>query len=112
MEQTVNLVKEVYGETTYKNVINTQFTQLYTPTEPIQEDVTVEEFFRNYDSLFFEIPIKGEINSHEYLIKRSSAYVGISVLTDNEKALIDEINSLRQQLLEANKNLVDIANLT
>ena len=112
MEQEINLVKEVYGETTYKNVINTQFTQLYTPDEPVQEDITVDEFFRNYDDLFFDIPIKGEINSHEYLVQKSSAYIGGSVLTDNEKALIDEINSLRQQLLQANKNLVDIANLT
>ena len=73
--------------------------------------MTVEQFFNKYEQLFFDIPINGEINSHEYLVKRSSDYVGASVLSENEKALIDEINSLRQQLLEANKSLVDVSKL-
>jgi uncharacterized protein involved in exopolysaccharide biosynthesis len=62
--------------------------------------------------LFYQIPLTGDSPSHEYLIKRIQDYLGGSVLTNNEKALIDEINSLRQQLLEANKSLTDIAKLT
>ena len=111
MEQEVNLVKEIYGKTTYTGVVDTTFRQLVSPTEEVEEDMTVEAFFNNYEQLFFEIPITGEINSHEYLVKRSADYVGASVLSDNEKALIDEINSLRQQLLEANKSLVDVSKL-
>ena len=108
----INLYKEVYGQNTYKRVVDTQFTQLVQPTtDQVEEDATVERFFELYEQLFFQIPLTGEINSHEYLVNRSSEYLGGSVITDNEKALIQEINSLRQQLLEANTNLIEISKL-
>lgn len=111
MTQKVDLVKEVYGRTTYPRVVDTQITELYSATTPatVEQQVTVEEFFDLYNQLFFEIPATGEVNSHEYLVARSTEYLGGLVLTDTEKAYIEEINSLRQQLLEANANY---ANLT
>jgi hypothetical protein len=112
MSQEINLYKEVFGQNTYKRVIDTQFTQLAeTSTDQVEEDNTVERFFELYEQLFFQIPLTGEINSHEYLVNRSSEYLGGSVVTNNEKALIQEINSLRQQLLEANTNLIEISKL-
>jgi hypothetical protein len=112
MSEEINLYKEVYGQNTYKRVVDTQFTQLVQPTtDQVEEDATVERFFELYEQLFFQIPLTGEINSHEYLVNRSSEYLGGSVITDNEKALIQEINSLRQQLLEANTNLIEISKL-
>lgn len=112
MSQEVNLYKEVYGQNTYRRVVDTQFTQLVEPvTDEVEEDATVERFFELYEQLFFQIPLTGEVNSHEYLVNRSSEYLGGSVITDNEKALIQEINSLRQQLLEANTNLIEISKL-
>ena len=111
MTQKVDLVKEVYGRTTYPRVVDTQITELYSATTPatVTQQVTVEEFFDLYNELFFDIPATGEVNSHEYLVARSTEYLGGLVLTDTEKAYIEEINSLRQQLLEANANY---ANLT
>ena len=112
MSQEINLYKEVYGQNTYKRVVDTQFTQLVqATTDQVEEDATVERFFELYEQLFFQIPLTGEINSHEYLVNRSSEYLGGSVITDNEKSLIQEINSLRQQLLEANTNLIEISKL-
>jgi len=112
MSEEINLYKEVYGQNTYKRVVDTQFTQLVQPTtDQVEEEATVERFFELYEQLFFQIPLTGEINSHEYLVNRSSEYLGGSVITDNEKALIQEINSLRQQLLEANTNLIEISKL-
>jgi hypothetical protein len=110
--ESVNLTKEVFGANTYRNVIDTTFTQLVTPAAPFSQSFTVEEFFAMYESIFYEIPIDGAINSHTYLVRRSSDYVGGAVLSDNEQALIDEINNLRQQLLEANRSIVDISKLT
>ncbi len=114
MQQEVKLVKEVYGRNTYTRVIDTSFNELYTPvtasTAPNQQ-LTVEAFFDAYNALFFQIPAMGEINSHEYLVKKSTEYLGGGVLTDNEKAYIEEINSLRQQLLEANTNFLNLNNV-
>jgi len=114
MSQEVKLVKEVYGRNTYTRVIDTSFSELYTPVTASaapSTQLTVEAFFDAYNELFFEIPAIGEINSHEYLVKRSTEYLGGGVLSDNEKAYIEEINSLRQQLLEANTNYLNLNNL-
>jgi hypothetical protein len=114
MSQQVQLVKEAYGRNTYTRVIDTSFNELYTPvtaSEGISQQVTVEAFFDTYNDLFFQIPATGEMNSHEYLVKRSGEYLGGGVLSDNEKAYIEEINSLRQQLLEANTNYLNLTNI-
>lgn len=111
MNEQINLIKEVYGRNTYPRVIDTGFNELYSPVtgSTITEVLTVEAFFDAYNNLFFQIPATGEVNSHEYLVARSTEYLGGTTLTDSEKAYIEEINSLRQQLLEANSNY---ANLT
>ena len=113
MEQEVKLVKEVYGRNTYTRVVDTSFNELYTEVAaPVASgNISVEAFFDLYNVLFFQIPAMGEVNSHEYLVKRSSEYLGGGVLSDNERAYIDEINSLRQQLLEANTNYLSLTNI-
>lgn len=110
MQQEVKLIKEVYGRNTYVKIIDTSFSELYTPVtgSAAPNQISVEQFFDEYNQLFFDIPAMGEVNSHEYLVKRSTDYLGGAVLTDNEKAYIDEINSLRQQLLEANQNYLSL----
>lgn len=114
MQQEVKLVKEVYGRNTYTRVIDTSFSELFTPVtasaDPTQQ-LTVEAFFDAYNALFFQIPATGEVNSHEFLVKRSTEYLGGGVLSDNEKAYIEEINSLRQQLLEASTNYLNLNNV-
>jgi hypothetical protein len=113
MSRELNLYREVYGQNTYTRVIDTQFRELIDPVdEQVIEDVSVEQFFELYEQLFLQIPVNGELNSHEYLVMRSSEYLGGAVITNNEKALLEEINSLRQQLLETNTSLIDIAKLT
>jgi hypothetical protein len=114
MAQEINLIKEVYGRTTYTKVIDTSFSELYNPdTASLAPGIqtTVEAFFDAYNELFFQIPATGEVNSHEYLVKRSLEYLGGGVVTDTEQAYIDEINSLRQQLLEANTNFLNLNNI-
>ena len=113
MEQEVKLVKEVYGRNTYTRVVDTSFSELYVAVtaSSAPANISVEAFFDLYNTLFFQIPAMGEVNSHEYLVKRSGEYLGGGVLSDNEKAYIDEINSLRQQLLEANTNYLSLTNI-
>ena len=113
MEQEVKLVKEVYGRNTYTRVVDTSFSELYlaVTASAAPENIGVEAFFDLYNALFFQIPAMGEVNSHEYLVKTSGEYLGGGVLSDNEKAYIDEINSLRQQLLEANTNYLSLTNI-
>ena len=112
MSEKVRLGKESFGRVTYSKVIDNSFTELYVPvTASAVQPLTVEDFFNLYNELFFQIPATGELNSHQYLVARSTEYLGGGVLTDNEKAYIEEINSLRQQLLEANTNFLNLNNV-
>lgn len=108
----VELVKEIYGVNTYTKAVDTNFTELIVPTtEATASLVTVDEFFQYYDDLFFDIPVSGSINSHTYLVERSQQYIGGSVLDAEKQALIEEINSLRQQLLDLNQSFTSINDL-
>jgi len=111
MKQKVDLDKEVFAKRQYEQVIDTSFTQLIPPSSSIPDEIlpTVEEFFQDYDSLFFQIPQTGE-NSHETLIVTSTDYIGYQPLNDEIQALTEEITSLRTQLLESRQQLADLAN--
>jgi len=108
MSQPVQLTKKVYGRGLYPQVIDTNFTQLVPPTAPAPNVLTVPDFFEAYENLFYEIPVEGDINSHAYLVARSSEYIGVTVQNDEVNALLEEINSLRQELLDANKTILDL----
>ena len=108
----VDLVKQIYGLNTYTKAIDTSFTELVTPTvEETPTTVKLDQFFEYYDQLFFDIPVSGSINSHQYLVNRSQEYLGGSVLDAEKQALIEEINSLRQQLLDLNQSFTSINNI-
>lgn len=105
----VNLSKEIYGLNTYSKAINISFSELIVPpTADSGSVVTVDEFFQYYEQLFFNIPVDGTINSHTYLVERSQQYIGGSVIDAEKQALIEEINSLRQQLLDLNQSFTSI----
>jgi hypothetical protein len=108
----LNLNKKVYAKNQYEKVIDTKFSQLansVSPNAPLPPSVSVEEFFQNYTDIFFQIPKLGATNSHEYLVKASSDYIDANIVNNDIQALIDEINTLQQQNLELNQQLVNSA---
>jgi hypothetical protein len=102
-----SLNKTVYNRRDYTNAIDTSFTQFTPPAPPIEDTITVEEFFGYYNKIFYDIPTMGSINSHEYLIKTSGQYINVTT-NDETQILLDEITSLRQQLLLANQQVLSI----
>lgn len=110
-KQEVKLNKKVYGKVTYPKVVDTEFSQLVqpSPTITVEEPLTVTEFFEEYNRLFFEIPQNGPTGTHEELVKRSSSYLGITGQSEETQALLDEINSLRAQLLSAQQEIVNLS---
>jgi len=102
-----SLNKTVYNRRDYTNVIDTSFTQFTPPAPPREDTITVEEFFGYYNKIFYDIPTMGSINSHEYLIKTSGQYINVTA-NDETQILLDEITSLRQQLLLANQQVLNI----
>lgn len=109
----VELIKKTYGTSTYQKAIDTSFKELVsTQTQDEDVNLSVDEFFNQYERLFFDIPVSGSINSHSYMIERSTQYVGAIVQDQERQALIEEINSLRQQLLDLGQTYLTISNVT
>lgn len=109
MAQQVKLIKRVYDKNQYQKVIDTSFTQLVQPVTSNTGSTlpSVNQFFDYYNQLFFDIPKFGETNSHEYLIKTSTEYIGASSTVNDElQALIDEITELRQENLDLQQQLL------
>tara|TARA_R100000664_G_C2751364_1_gene138652 strand:- start:1380 stop:1724 length:345 start_codon:yes stop_codon:yes gene_type:complete len=108
--QEIKLSKQVFGKVSYPKVIDTEFKQLVRPEEvlKVEEPLTIPEFFAEYDKLFFEIPQKGA-GSHDEIVKRSSAYIGVTGQSEQIQALLDEINELRSQLLSAQQEIVNLS---
>lgn len=102
-EERLDLIKDVFNKAEYIKTINTSFNELGTTTitEDQQLQPTVEEFFVLYNSLFYDIPALGEINSHEYLVRTSGEYINFDEISDEVQALQAEIAQLRSDLLSA-----------
>ena len=106
MVEKIQLRKTVLEKQKYSKVVNTNFT---TFTEDVaEESITVEEFFIAYENLYYEIPVLGASNSHEYLIRRSSELVDIDSRAEDIQRYLDEIARLREQLLEANQLIAQL----
>jgi hypothetical protein len=108
----VNFLKAVKGINTYKNVIDIGFSELITPTPIIETNpITVADFFTYYTQLFYDIPVSGD-NSHTTLVERSTQYIGGNAQDQEKVALIEEINSLRQQIIDLTQTFSNINDIT
>ena len=97
----ISVQKTVFNKDTYNRVIDTQFHQLI--NQGVQEDTpsfTVDDFFQLYEDLFFQIPKEGDINSHRYILEKEADYLGVNLNNDDIQALLDEITTLRQTVLD------------
>ena len=104
----VNLRKQVYAKSAVDNVINTEFTQLTPPSVVVEEiqPPNIEEFFIQYNTLFFNIPKFGPTNSHEYLVKTSGEYINATQTNETIQALIEEITQLRQENIDLQRQQI------
>jgi|LakMenEpi03Aug12_release.lakeMendotaPanAssembly.Ray.scaffolds.fasta_scaffold328146_2 hypothetical protein len=113
MGQIVNIKKTIYDAASFNEVVDTSFTQLVpqNPTINVEENnvLSVDEFFRQYNNLFYEIPLTGSINSHEYIAERSLTYAGVSL-----QGIYDELEFLRQENIQLKNQIVSttFTNLT
>ena len=112
MADQITLVKPSFNKSSYEKVINTSFSQLTQPVVDITANppISIQQFFTYYQQLFFTIPKFGEVNSHEYLIKTSTEYIGTTLDPNEEliQSLLEEINQLRQENLDLQQNVVNI----
>jgi len=106
MAERIDVRNLIYDKSIFTRVINTQFGE-FNPIQPTVPDTTVEAFFDLYDELFSIIPTEGDTDSHRFILLREAEYLNVKIADDDDiQALLQEITDLRQQLLEAEVNVV------
>ena len=103
MEEQVRIQKTIYSLQNFNNVVNTQFSQLAQSTndQPAEPEINVDDFFEQYDILFYDIPLSGSDNSHLGLATRSLEYLGVSL-----EDLTTEISTLREENIELKNQIL------
>jgi len=102
------LNKTVFNKEAYLNTVDTSFAQVSTPPPPLEDTITVSEFFDLYDAIFYDIPANGATNSHEYLVKTSGEYINFEQTDEDIQALLDEITALRQENLDLVQQITNL----
>ena len=107
MANDINIQKTVFNTVEFNKVIDNTFK---TFTQPVvsQDTDTPEELFRLYEKLYYVIDVEGEVNSHEYLVKKSSELLTFDTVTQDIQPLLDEIAQLRQENLGLNQQILNL----
>jgi hypothetical protein len=103
-----SLNKTAFKKEAYINTVDTSFAQVSTPPPPLEDTITVSEFFDLYDAIFYDIPSNGPTNSHEYLVKTSGEYINFEQNDEDIQALLDEITTLRQENLDLTQQVINL----
>ena len=105
MSKDIQIKKTVFSKDNFEKVIDRSFKTFAQPLEA-EEQMTVQQFFAEYENLYYDIPPEGETNSHQYLIQKSSEIVDFDKNTDEIQPLLDEIAQLREEILSYQQQLI------
>ena len=108
----IQIQKTVFTRDSFVKVVDTQFNQLLQTAEEETPSFTIDDFFELYEQLFYQIPKEGDTNSHQYILQREADYLGISISQDDVQALVNEITTLRQQILDAQTTINELTKAT
>lgn len=108
MAEQVQIQKTIYSLQSFNNVVNTQFSQLAqsrndTPADP---EKNIDDFFEQYNILFYDIPLSGSDESHLGLATRSLEYLGVSL-----EDLTTEISNLRQENVDLKNQILLVSQI-
>ena len=99
--------KTVYDKDNFDKVIDRSFNS-YLQEDDTPEAMSIEEFFVEYERLYYDIPTEDEVESHLYLIRKSSELVDFDKDTEDIQPLLDEIAQLRNQNLEQANPIIEL----
>ena len=110
MSEEIKLNKTVFNKAQYSKTIDTSFNELGVTSisEELANQPTVEEFFSLYNQLFYSIPELGDLDSHQYLIQKSSEYINFEANQEIIDELQKEITQLRTELLDSQKQITEL----
>ena len=109
----IPIQRTVFNKNKFTKVVNTQFSQLIN-NQLVEEtpSFTLNDFFQLYEDLFDQIPKEGDINSHQYILQKEADYLGVQIDKDDVQSLLDEITSLRQEVLDSQTIINELTTTT
>jgi hypothetical protein len=108
MSEIIDLGKNTFSRKDFEKVVDNRFKQLLNNKSTVDNTFTIDDFFQLYNDLFYQIPKEGEIQSHRFILNSTAEYLGINLNDGTDvQALLDEITTLRSELLNINKTLLD-----
>lgn len=105
MSKDIQIKKTVFAKDNFEKVIDREFKTFAQPPA-VELERTVEDFFQEYENLYYEIEPEGLTESHQYLIQRSLEIVDYEKDTEDIQPLLDEISQLRAQILDYQEQLI------
>ena len=102
----ISFEKRVYEKKAFNEVVDRSFREF--AQEPSESVKTVDQFFRDYEDLYFKIPISGSTNSHQYLVEKSSLMYNVSEELIDIQPLLDEITNLKSQVIQDQQIIADL----
>ena len=95
--QNIIIEKKLYGNESIRNELDTAFSEV-NQSDPKKN---VDNFFKDYDELFFDIPEEGDEKSHRAILERSGEFVDIFSEKDTQiEQLENEIEALQERIDE------------
>ena len=101
MAQNISIRKNIYDSSKFKEVVDTNFSELFNS----QDNFNIDDFFNQYNRLFTEIPLTGQ-SSHAELIRRSTEYLG----PVGPDAKDQQISSLQDQIKDLYSIIIIMTN--
>jgi hypothetical protein len=107
----IKFQRQIFSQAAFRRQVDTSFSELSNR----REAVDIEEFFNQYNRLFFDIPKEGAL-SHSKLITDSTAYVTdyvnpLQVIVDQRDQQIEQLNrdiaNLLEQIANAQAGVAD-----
>ncbi len=106
MSNVVSFSNQVYPKQVTDKVIDRTFREF--GQKDLYKEKTVDQFFRDYEDLYFQIPITGSVNSHQYLVEKSSELYQITRGSSDIQPLLDEITLLKSQSVQDQQTIIEL----
>lgn len=98
--------KTVLDKESGQKVFKREFLTFIQPIENVE--ASIDDFFNEYERLFFDIPAEGKTQSHQALVRRSSEYSGFEKNTEEVDSILEELEALRNQNLDLEQIIIDL----
>lgn len=108
MENTVDFVPKVYRRKDVQSVLDRAFREFGQIEEEQDSKTSIEQFFRSYEDLYYLIPATGSVNSHQYLVEKSSELYTPEQVAVDIQPLLDEITLLRSQSVSDQQTIISL----